>query len=295
MMPPRYIARRGTANNRAGDDMRKSFGLFCVAMAAFISAAQAAEPALTVTVGERVQTFTAAELLARPDAQTITVPNDISYNKTMSFRAVPLLALLGSAPESAFDTIEVRATDGFASQIPLALINNADEGGSVAWMAVEDPAAPWPPLPGKDVSAGPFYLVWQKPELSKVGSEQWPYQVASITAVESPPHRWPQMDVDGSTPQDAPERHGMTVFITQCMPCHRMNGAGAADVGPDLGKPMNPTQYLTPEGLRALIRNPKAVRTWPQQQMPAFDEQKLSAPDLDALVAYLGHMAHKAR
>ena len=54
-----------------------------------------------------------------------------------------------------------------------------------------------------------------------------------------------------------------------------MKGAGAADVGPDLGQPMNPTQYLTPQGLRALTRNPKAVRTWPQQQMPAFDAQAL--------------------
>ena len=72
-----------------------------------------------------------------------------------------------------------------------------------------------------------------------------------------------------------------------------MKGAGAADVGPDLGQPMNPTQYLTPDGLRALIRNPKAVRTWPQQQMPAFDVKALSDADLDAVIAYLGQMAEQ--
>jgi cytochrome c1 len=56
---------------------------------------------------------------------------------------------------------------------------------------------------------------------------------------------------------------------------------------------MNPTQYLTPQGLRALIRNPKAVRSWPQQLMPAFDAQRLSDTDLDAVIAYLQAMAGK--
>jgi mono/diheme cytochrome c family protein len=169
------------------------------------------------------------------------------------------------------------------------------DGGSVAWVAVEDPAAPWPALPGKPVSAGPFYLVWEHPERSGVGSEQWPYQLAALTGVESPAHRWPQMAVGADLPADAPARKGQAVFTVQCMPCHRMKGAGASDVGPDLGEPMGPTQYLTEPGLRQLIRNPKAVRTWPQQQMPGFDAQKLSEADLDALIAYLSYMAGQAK
>ena len=128
----------------------------------------------------------------------------------------------------------------------MALVEKGASGGSVAWIAVEDPVAPWPPLPGKDVSAGPFYLVWEHPERSKVGTELWPYQTVAITGVESPAHRWPQMAVAATLPADDPARHGQAVFTTQCMPCHRMKGAGAADVGPDLGQPMNPTQYLTP-------------------------------------------------
>ena len=54
---------------------------------------------------------------------------------------------------------------------------------------------------------------------------------------------------------------------------------------------MSPTQYMSAEGLRALIRNPKAVRTWPQQQMPGFDTTALPEADLDALIAYLTAMA----
>ena len=68
-------------------------------------------------------------------------------------------------------------------------------------------------------------------------------------------------------------------------------GAGAAEVGPDLGQPMNPIQDLTPEGLRSLIRIARAVRTAPQQQMPGFDETMIREVDLDALIAFLAHMA----
>jgi mono/diheme cytochrome c family protein len=98
------------------------------------------------------------------------------------------------------------------------------------------------------------------------------------------------MVVDASLPADAPARRGQEVFTVQCLPCHRMKGAGVGELGPDLGQPMSPVQYFTPDGLRRLIRNPKSVRTWPGQIMPAFDAEKLSNADLDAVIAYLGAM-----
>lgn len=252
-----------------------------------------AADALTLSFGDKQHTFTAAELLARPDAAEINIADDVSYHRPMTYRAVPLLGLIGELKSSSLDTIEARAADGFVSQIPLQLVEKGADGGSVAWVAVEDPAHAWPHLPGKDVSAGPFYIVWEHPERSRVGTELWPYQTVALSGAESPAHRWPQMQVAADLPPDAPARHGQSVFTTQCMPCHRIKGAGAADIGPDLGAPMNPTQYLTPQGLRALIRDPKAVRSWPQQQMPAFTETKLSNTDLDAVIAYLTHMAQR--
>lgn len=261
---------------------------------AAVSSATEAEPVLSVSVGGEPRQLSAAELLARPDAVTVKIPADVSYKRAMSYRAVPLLALLGDV-EKRFDTIEARATDGFVSQLPLALVRQGGEGGAVAWVAVEDRAQPWPALPGKSVSAGPFYLVWEHPERSGVGSEQWPYQLAALTGAQSPARRWPQMAASDALPADAPARRGQQVFTVQCMPCHRMKGAGAADVGPDLGEPMGPTQYLTERGLRQLIRNPKSVRTWPQQQMPGFDVAKLSDAELDDLIAYLAHMTVSAR
>ncbi|MDH4980786.1 cytochrome c [Hyphomicrobium sp. D-2] len=267
--------------------------LLLMMMSAASSAAERLPATLSVTLGDSVQRYTVDELLARHDATSITVPDDVSYGRTMLYRAVPFLALLGDSAAGKFDTLEVKASDGFASQLPLELVRKGAAGGSVAWLAVEDPREPWPDLPSKQTSAGPLYLVWQYPERSGIGSEQWPYAVASITAVASPALRWPQMTVAETLPADALARHGQKVFTVQCMPCHRMKGAGVSDVGPDLGAPMSPTQYLTPLGLRALIRDPIAVRTWPDQRMPAFNESKLSDADLDALIAYLGHMAER--
>jgi mono/diheme cytochrome c family protein len=94
-----------------------------------------------------------------------------------------------------------------------------------------------------------------------------------------------------SFPSDAPARRGQDIFLTQCLPCHRLNGGGASEMGPDLGRPMNPTQYLTEPGLRAIVRDPRAVRTWPDQHMVGFDKTALPDADLDAVVAYLHAMA----
>jgi len=68
----------------------------------------------------------------------------------------------------------------------LALIEAGKSGGSVAWVAVEDANQPWPKLPEKDNNAGPFYLIWQYRERSRVSSEQWPYMLEKLTAVQSP-------------------------------------------------------------------------------------------------------------
>jgi mono/diheme cytochrome c family protein len=253
--------------------------------------ADADEAVLTLTLGDVTHRFTASALLARPDAAALTIPDDPSYHRPVTYPAVPLLPLLaGLAPER-FDALEARATDGFVAQLPLALVRGGGAGGAVAWIAVEDPGHPWPALPGKDMSAGPFYLVWQHPERSGVTSEQWPYALAGLSAVETPVHRWPQLAVSPALPPDAPARRGERVFLTHCLPCHRLHGGGAGEMGPDLGTPMSPTQYLTELGLRALVRDPKAVRTWPLQRMPGFRPATLPDAELDALIAYLRHMA----
>ena len=203
--------------------------------------------------------------------------------------AIPLLDLIGRGGDR-FDTLEARAKDGFVAQIPLALIVSGAHGGAIPWIAVEDRTQPWPALPVPMTSAGPFYLVWEHPERSGVRTEQWPYALESLTLVESPVRRWPQLAVPSSLPEEAPARRGQQVFLAQCLPCHRLNGGGGGEMGPDLGQPMAATEYLTDLGLRAIIRDPRSVRIWPMQVMPGFDKAALSDADLDAMIEYLHAM-----
>jgi mono/diheme cytochrome c family protein len=262
------------------------------AIAAMLSSwTEAAQPTLSINAGGRSQQYSASSLLGRPDAVSITVPDDVSYRHAMTYRVIPLLALLQGTREGQFDTLEARATDGFVAQIPLELVTKGARGGAVAYLAVEDPAHPWPTLPNQKTSAGPFYLVWDHPQRSDVRTEQWPYALVSIALAQSPVHRWPQLSLPASHAADTAAGAGQKVFVTFCLPCHQLNGAGVGKVGPDLGQPMNVTRYLTEAGLRAIVRNPAAVRTWPEQRMTGFDRKTLPDADLDALVAYLQAMA----
>jgi mono/diheme cytochrome c family protein len=254
------------------------------------AAGPVANPTLIITNGANEQRFTLDQLLQRPDVTILSVTGDV-YHHAVTYRAVPLLAILGDRTDPRFDTIETEARDGFVSQLPLSLIHGGTNGGAVAYLAIEDPAHPWPLLPQQSNTAGPFYLIWEHPERSAVTREQWPYQVSRLTFVESPVHRWPQLALPAAIAAHDPARRGQDIFVVQCLPCHRLNGGGGSNTGPDLGRPMNPTQYLTEAGLRAIVRNPKAVRTWPAQQMIGFSKTIMSDDDLDALVAYLRAMA----
>ena len=77
------------------------------------------------------------------------------------------------------------------------------------------------------------------------------------------------------------------------MACHTLNGGGDSTAGPDLNIPYNPTEYLRPEALRRLIRDPQALHRWPEGKMPASDSKTLPDRELAQLVAYLRHMADR--
>jgi mono/diheme cytochrome c family protein len=243
---------------------------------------------LTLDLGHGVRHLTTRQLLARPDLRRIDIPDDVGYHRAMHYRAVPLKALLaGVAPG---DHVQFVALDGFAAEIDADLL--LDGHGAQAWLAVEDPAAPWPSLGDGKPSAGPFYLVWTHPEAGHIVPEQWPYQIAGIRRLGSGiGQRFPAMQPDPALPSDAPARRGFAVFRKNCMVCHTLNDQGDARVGPDLNVPWSPTEYLRADLLRAYIRNPQSLRHYPQDRMPAFDRSILSDADLDALLAYLRHMA----
>ncbi|CAI3797231.1 hypothetical protein GLGCALEP_01752 [Pseudomonas sp. MM221] len=261
--------------------MRHCLTLFALFLSLPLSAAQ-----LHLELGASARQWSSAELLGHPQARDISVEQDVSYKRPMHYRAVPLAMLLeGVSPD---DHLQAVALDGFAAEMPAAPL--LQQGPAQAWLAVEDPEKPWPALGKGKPSAGPFYLVWTQPQASGIRPEQWPFQISTLRKLATVETRFPALQPDPKLPTDSPVRQGFALFQQNCMACHRLNGAGDAQMGPDLNVPHNPTEYFQPGYLRTLIRNPQSLRQWPQAKMPGFDESVLSEQELDALLAYLSHM-----
>ena len=78
---------------------------------------------ITIDTGHGKHSLTTEQLLGQPDARDISVPDDVSYHRTMPYRAVPMKALLdGIAPGS---HLQFTALDGFTAEIPASLILDA--------------------------------------------------------------------------------------------------------------------------------------------------------------------------
>jgi len=232
--------------------------------------------------GERL--WSGADLRGHNSATDITIPSDPVFRRAMTYRAVPVAGLLAEVGIGPDDYVQARAVDNFSVAIPARLLM-----AGAAFLAVEDPAKPWPSLQkgGQSYEIGPFYLVWK--DARGVSSEFWAYRLAALSAAESPQRRWPQLSAPAG---DAYLQLGRDKFVEICLACHRFAGAGEGTQGPDLAQPMNPVDYFQPGVLKKLVREPDSVRSWPDRKMPAFDTQMLSEQELDAMIAWL---AHKAR
>ncbi|UFN50089.1 cytochrome c [Roseomonas sp. OT10] len=258
------------------------------------SAAAADGATLTVDDGSRHVAFGTEALLASPSAVDLLVQQDPAYGgAARRYRAVPVTEVLSGLAANGGGAVEAAATDGFVTQIPVRLLEQTAGSAARAWLAVEPPDAPWPAIAGRSASAGPFYIVWERPELSGIAREYWPFQLATLRYVPLPTERWPQLAVDPALPADHAARVGQAGFAANCLPCHRLNGAGASDMGPDLNRPMSPTEYFEPSALRRYLRDPGSVRDWPQRVMQGFSPEQLSDDDINGIVVYLDHMARR--
>src|SRR5206468_7493091 len=144
-----------------------SIGIFSFSMAA-----APAEP--TLKVGAR--SYSLSELLKRPEIETITVKHDPAYGgREMHYQAICAAALFAETKLRDDEVVQFRCLDGFVASISKERIMCNGPGQSMAYIAIENPKSKWPDLPLKPSSgsAGPFYLVWLKPELSGILQEEW--------------------------------------------------------------------------------------------------------------------------
>jgi mono/diheme cytochrome c family protein len=248
-----------------------------------------AEPSLTVVAGGRTAIYTTGGLLSLPTATAVTVPSDPAYKTGMTYRAIPIAVLL-SGPAAA-DAVRFLAGERVVATVPAATLLAQ---GSGAFLAIEPADAPWPPLKaGEAATAGPFHLVWLRADKSTVAAELWPARITRIEEVQPLAKRFPMIQPASSVAANHPIRAGFAAFQKHCMSCHTLNGGGDSTTGPDLNIPYNPTEYMHPDALRRLVRDPQALRRWPESKMPAFDAKTLSDRELAELLAYLRHMADR--
>lgn len=259
--------------------------LYCLALLATLHATTALAAELRIELPTGTRTWSSDSLLSHPQTETISITADVSYKRDMQYRAIPLAVLLEGVAAGAH--LQAVALDGFAAELPAAPVLATQ--GARAWLAIEDPQHPWPVLGKGKPSAGPFYLVWQNPQAAQIGPEQWPFQVSRFRLLEEVAKRFPALLPAATANGDV--QAGFAQFQKNCLACHRLNGAGDSQFGPDLNLPHNPTEYFSGDYLRQYIRNPQSLRRWPQGRMPGFSENVLSNGQLDQLLGYLRHMA----
>lgn len=260
------------------------------------SASVSEGPVLEIKVGEQARSFSREQLLKSPAfssrLKNIVVEKDPAYSgRKMTYRAIPAASLFAGLPVEKQGTMLFKCLDGFSAPISSERLLNTSSQGSIAYIAIEPAETSWPNLKNSQNTPGPFYLIWENPEKSKIATEEWPFQLAGFEQKPSIETMYPHTKPKATVAAKSPIRDGYKVFTQNCFACHTMNGEGSSQMGPDLNLPFNPTEYLKPDFLVKLIRDPKNLRQWSQSKMNGFDKDQISDRDMKNLIAYLRHMA----
>ncbi len=267
-------------------------GALGCAMAFLAGPACAADTAtLTIAAGTQQRNWTREALLNDRRLTDVTVDDD-NLKQRLTFKAIPLAALLRGMPVTADASATTAASDGYISHLPMRLLLADSVDGPRAWLAVENPDSPWPTLKGQDI--GPFRLIWTVPAgraTSVINESLWTYSIVRIDITALPAERFAAIRPAASLPAGGTVARGFATFQRVCFSCHSLNRVGDAHLGPDLNVPYSPVEYLGDDKLARLIRDPQSLRWWPNARMSAIDKKTLSDADLKDLLAYLHHMA----
>lgn len=268
----------------------KTFLMAWIGISSFSSAWAAIRQELSIYSGTAEVILTKKDLLQRHDLVDLQIPLLNYPDQQISIKAIPIKNLLQEAGILDDHFVLYKCRDGFSGVLDRALLLLDGKGTAKAFLAIETDEHPWPTLPKsyETKSAGPFYLVWQNPQLSNVPPEYWPYQLESLRF---------ELNLKAIYPLIYPKSKakdvlaGFKVFRTRCMACHTINHQGTSRLGPDLNLPMNPVEYFKSAALIELLKNPASVREWKSMKMNWVDKQGLDDSEAQAVVAYLADMA----
>ena len=258
------------------------------------------DPVLTIKTLSSEKTFSKSDLLKLPGVKSLTIENDPAYpalkgtGQKITYKlAVPAASVFQNMGINSEATLMFKCLDGFAGPISFKRVTNQDPNGSIAYIAIEDSS--WRKLKSdSSATAGPFYLVWENPEKSKIVTEEWPFQLAAFeVSVKSLVELYPDAAPTADIKIGSPIEKGFKSFVTNCSVCHSINGNGNSQIGPDLNLPHGPAEYFKKEFFFSLVRNPQNLRTWPNSRMNGFDEKALSKQDLENIWAYFEYLSGK--
>jgi len=215
--------------------------------------------------------------------------DDPNYGHRKTYLACPLQEVLAAGfgaelgPGDADANFFLRARDGYTK--PASGARLAESGGHLAFEDLSNPQGKgWEPIDRLQADPGPFYLVWTG--AGQHGADYpWPYQLAVIERVpfeRAFPHTVPTGEPEGS-----PAWVGFSIFRSECISCHAINGEGGR-IGPDLNVPRSIVEYRPVEQIEAYIRDPQTFR---YSNMPPH--RHLSEVQLDGLVAYFRAMSQR--
>ncbi len=257
----------------------------------------ATKPYLSVTAPNRKpRNFSRQEFLASPLLKKLKVKADPAYkNQSRTYTVVPVSMLFSDLTLKSDTTIVFTCLDGFSAPISTERILNTDPSKAIAYIAFEMPSDPWPLIKNRsNKSTGPYYLVWENPEKSKITQEEWPFQLSGFVVKGTLAEQFPHIMPAAGLAETDVVMKGFKSFTKNCFACHSLNGEGMAHMGPDLNIPYSPTEYLKPEFLEILIRKPSNLRSWSEAKMSSFSKETLPDDELKAIIAYLQYMAkHK--
>ena len=89
-----------------------SFSMVVLSCLFVVSSGASADPVLDIVIAGQSRQFGRDELSLRPDVADVAVSSDVAYGKPMSYRAVPLAALLVGLNPPPDSVIESVALDG---------------------------------------------------------------------------------------------------------------------------------------------------------------------------------------
>ncbi|TXD34917.1 cytochrome c [Lujinxingia vulgaris] len=215
--------------------------------------------------------------------------DDPYYEKTKTFRAVPLLPLLQEAFGMTSAELErqdfvLEAIDGYAAPVTGARLS--EPGAYLAFQDMEY-SPRWETIGPGQVDPAPLYLIWTEEHQRDTATYPRPWQLRRIIITS------PESSRELSAPLGLDKGHeawaGYELFQARCVQCHAINRSGGR-VGPELNLPMNITEYREREQTLRFIQNAQAFR---YSQMPAFDD--LSQAQLDSLWSYLEAMRDRKK